>query len=167
MALAVFVLVLVCGLRIVNPDFLDQLECKTYDLRVRLAQKFPAPVSTNLAFVAMENSSIKAIRQGKLLGLPYGLYWPRHVYGRVVEELAAEGAKVIAFDVLFGELRPDHAPVQMADGSIMESDDFFALQMRHAGFHTRYHPSRFVHHELPHARRHFHRKGFRRGFTPH
>ena len=133
MALAVFVLVLVCGLRIVNPDFLDQLECKTYDLRVRLAQKFPVPVSTNLAFVAMENSSIKAIRQGKLLGLPYGLYWPRHVYGRVVEELAAEGAKVIAFDVLFGELRPDHAPVQMADGSIMESDDFFALQMRHAG----------------------------------
>ena len=35
--------------------------------------------------------------------------------------------------MLFGELRPDHPPVQMADGSLMESDDFFALQMRRAG----------------------------------
>ena len=61
------------------------------------------------------------------------LYWPRHVYGRVVEELSAQGAEAIAFDVLFGELRPDHAPVQMADGSIIESDDFFALKMRLAG----------------------------------
>jgi class 3 adenylate cyclase len=34
---------------------------------------------------------------------------------------------------LFGELRPDHPPVQMADGGLMESDDFFALQMRRTG----------------------------------
>ena len=79
----------------------------------------------------MEDSSIRAIGHG-LLGRPYGLYWPRHVYGRVVEELSAQGAKTIAFDVLFGELRPDHAPVQMADGSFIESDDFFALQMHRA-----------------------------------
>ena len=37
----------------------------------------------------MEDSSIKVIRSGKLLGRPYGLYWPRHVYGRVVEELCS------------------------------------------------------------------------------
>jgi class 3 adenylate cyclase len=93
---------------------------------------FPAPAATNLAFVSMEDSSIAAIRHG-LLGRPYGLYWPRQVYGRLVEELSAQGAEVIAFDVLFGELRPDHAPVQMADGSTIESDDFFALQMGRAG----------------------------------
>jgi len=132
-ALALAVLLLVCVVRLVNPDILDQLECRTYDQRVRIAQKHPAPFATNLAFVAMEDSSIKVIRSGKLLGRPYGLYWPRHVYGRVVEELSAQGAKAIAFDVLFGELRPDHAPVQMADGSSMESDDFFAAQMRQAG----------------------------------
>ena len=129
--LAASVLLFVCCLRLVNPDFLDQLECRTYDLRVRDAQRYPAPVATNLAFVAMANSSIKWIGDGNL-GVKYGLYWPRHIYGRVVEELAAEGANAVAFDVLFGELRPDHAAVQMADGSIIESDDFFALQMRHA-----------------------------------
>lgn len=131
-ALAIIVLGLVCGLRLINPDFLERMERMTYDLRVRTAQKFPAPCATNLAFVSMEDSSIAAIRHG-LLGQPYGLYWPRHVYGRLVEELSAQGAKTIAFDVLFGELRPDHAAVQMADGSIIESDDFFALQMRRAG----------------------------------
>ncbi len=129
--LALTVLALVCAGRLWNPDFADRLERMTYDLRVRIAQNFPAPTATNLAFVSMEDSSIAAIRHG-LLGQSYGLYWPRHVYGRLVEELSAQGAKTIAFDVLFGELRPDHAPVQMADGSFIESDDFFALQMHHA-----------------------------------
>jgi len=130
--LALGVLALVCLVRFWNPEFCERVEQMTYDLRVRAAEKFPAPAATNLAFVSMEESSIAAIRKG-LLGRPYGLYWPRHVYGRLVEELAAQGAKTVAFDVLFGELRPDHAPVQMADGSLMESDDFFALQMRRAG----------------------------------
>ena len=106
--LALTVLACVCGIRCLNPDFLDQLERMTYDWRVRAAQRFPAPVASNLAFVSMEDSSISAIRHG-LLGRPYGLYWPRHIYGRVIEELSAQGAKTIAFDVLFGELRPDQA----------------------------------------------------------
>lgn len=129
--LALAVLALVCGIRLLNPDFIDQQELKTYDWRVRVAQKFSAPVASNLAFVSMEDSSIHAIRHG-LLGRPYGLYWPRHVYGRVIEELSAQDVKAVGFDVLFGELRPDHAPVQMADGSLIESDDFFALQMQRA-----------------------------------
>ena len=130
-ALALVVLFLVCVVRALDPEFPDRIECMSYDARVRAAQSVTAAATTNLAFVSMEDSSISAIRHG-LLGQPYGLYWPRQVYGRLVEELSAQGAKVIAFDVLFGELRPDHPAVQMADGRIMESDDFFALQMRHA-----------------------------------
>ena len=127
--LAVAVLAFVCGLQLAGLDFFERLERMTYDLRVRAAQKFPAPASTNLAFVAMQDSSIAAIRHG-LLGRPYGLYWPRHIYGRVVEELFAQGAKTVAFDVLFGELRPDHAPVLMSDGGLVESDEYLALQMQ-------------------------------------
>jgi class 3 adenylate cyclase len=132
LTLALLVLAFVCGLRLFNPDFLERLERLTYDVRVRAAQNFPTPAATNLAFVSMEDSSIAAIKNGAL-GYHYGLYWPRQVYGRAVEELSAQGAKAVAFDVLFGELRPDHPPVQMADGSLIESDDFFALQMRRAG----------------------------------
>jgi class 3 adenylate cyclase/CHASE2 domain-containing sensor protein len=130
--LAGTVLALVCGARLFHPDFFERLERITYDLRVRTALHFPAPAATNLAFVSMEDSSIRAIGHG-LLGRPYGLYWPRHVYGRLVEELSAQGAQTVAFDVLFGELRSDHAPGAMADGNFIESDDFFALQMRRAG----------------------------------
>ncbi len=129
--LAVFVLALVCGVRLLNLDFFERLERITYDLRVRAALRFSAPVATNLAFVAMEDSSIAAVKSGAL-GYKFGLYWPRQVYGRLVEELSAQGAKTIAFDVLFGELREDHPPVQMADGGFVESDDFFARQMRRA-----------------------------------
>ena len=130
--LAVSVLVFVCGVRLLRLDFFERLERMTYDLRVRTAQKFPAPAAINLAFISIEESSITAVRSGKL-GYHFGLYWPRQVYGRLVEELSAQGAKTVAFNVLFGELRHDHPPVQMADGSLMESDDFFALQMHRAG----------------------------------
>ena len=129
--LALAVLALVCGLRLAGLDLFERLERMTYDIRVRAAQKFPAPAATNLAFVSMEDSSIAAIRHG-LLGRPYGLYWPRHIYGRVVGELSAQGAKAVAFDILFGELRPDHAPVLMSDGSLVESDEFLAMQMSRA-----------------------------------
>jgi adenylate cyclase len=130
--LAVSVLVFVCGVRLLRLDFFERLERMTYDLRARAALHFPAPAATNLAFVSMEESSIAAVKNGKL-GYHFGLYWPRQVYGRLVEELSAQGAKTVAFDVLFGELRHDHPPVQMADGSLMESDDFFALQIHRAG----------------------------------
>jgi adenylate cyclase len=130
--LTVSVLVFVCGVRLLRLDFFERLERMTYDLRMRAALHFPAPAATNLAFVSMEESSITAVKNGKL-GYHFGLYWPRQVYGRLIEELSAQGAKAVAFDVLFGELRHDHPPVQMADGSLIESDDFFALQMHRAG----------------------------------
>jgi adenylate cyclase len=130
--LAVSVLVFVCGVRLLRLDFFERLERMTYDLRARSALHFPAPAATNLAFVSMEESSIAAVKNGKL-GYHFGLYWPRQVYGRLVEELSAQGAKTVAFDVLFGELRTDHPLVTMANGNFIESDDFFALQMRHAG----------------------------------
>ena len=129
--LAVVVLAFVCGVRLLQFDFFERMERMTYDLRVRAAQKFPVPAATNLAFVSVEESSLAAVKSGRL-GYSYGLEWPRQVYGRLVEELSAQGAEAVAFDVLFAELRPDHPPVQMAGGGLMESDDFFALKMRRA-----------------------------------
>src|SRR5580698_3784220 len=105
----------------------------TYDLRAKAALNFPTPASTNLAFVSIEESSISAVLSGKL-GYSFGLLWPRQVYGRLIDELSTEGARGVGFDVLFGELRHDQQdPVQMADGSFMESDDYFASEMRQAG----------------------------------
>ena len=130
---AVVVIAIICGLRLWHLDLFERFECSTYDLRARTALHFPAPVATNLAFVSIEESSIKALQSGDL-GYQFGLLWPREVYGRLVEELSAEHAKAVGFDVLFGELRPDQQDlIQMADGSFMTSDDFFALQMKLAG----------------------------------
>jgi class 3 adenylate cyclase/CHASE2 domain-containing sensor protein len=105
----------------------------TYDLRAKAALRFPDPASTNLAFVSIQESSITAVLSDNL-GYSFGLLWPRQVYGRLIDELSTEGAKAVGFDVLFGELRHDlQAPVQMNDGTLMESDDYFASQMRQAG----------------------------------
>jgi adenylate cyclase len=126
---AAFVIAAVCGLRLWHLEFFERLECMTYDLRAKAALDFPEPTATNLAFVSIEDSSIKIVHDGGL-HYSFGLLWPRQVYGRLVEELSAEGAKAVGFDIFFGELRPDHPPVEMADGRLVESDDFFAEQMR-------------------------------------
>lgn len=138
--LAVIVLALVCGLRLARLDFFSRLERMTYDLRARSALHFPAPVATNLAFVAISEDSIAAVKKGYVgsdqsqkVGFRFGLYWPREVYGRLVDELSEQGAQTVAFDVLFSELRPDHPSVQMAGGNFLESDEYFAREMRQAG----------------------------------
>jgi class 3 adenylate cyclase/CHASE2 domain-containing sensor protein len=129
---ALAVIVLVCIVCLLQLDFFDHLERITYDLRAKAALDFPSPAATNLAFVSIEESSIDAVLSGKL-GYSFGLLWPREVYGRLVEELSTQGAKAVGFDVLFSELRPDQIQqVQMQDGTLMGSDDYFALQMRHA-----------------------------------
>ena len=133
--LALTVLFLVSGVRLLPPNLfplLDWVDMRTYDLRARVALNFSAPMATNLAFVAMEDSSINAVKNDKYLDYHYGLYWPRLIYGRLVEELSAQGAKAEALDILFGELRSDHPMVEVSQTNYLESDEFFALQSSNA-----------------------------------
>lgn len=137
----------------------DAQEARTFDWRVRLAARYPAPCATNLGFISISDDSIAALNDGtnSLLGQPYGLYWPRHIYGRVVRELAAQGATTAGFDILFAGVRPDHSPILVptnaesglvefvaglhpglpptivGDQINVESDDAFAWELRRAG----------------------------------
>lgn len=115
-----------------RPGLLERVEAITYDWRVRQAQHQTAEVSCPLGFVYINDATIDALKN-RSLGFNYGLYWPRHIYGRVVRELQTQGARAIAFDVLFGELREDHAAVHFAGRPPVESDEFFAQQMAGAG----------------------------------
>jgi class 3 adenylate cyclase/CHASE2 domain-containing sensor protein len=128
--IALGVIVFVCLLRLLRLELFERLECMTYDIRARQALIFSPRVATNLGFVYINEDSLRAVWNGSL-GFRFGLSWPRQVYGRVVDELSQQGAKAIAFDVLFGELRPDHPPVQLGT-NFPDSDDFFATQMRKA-----------------------------------
>jgi class 3 adenylate cyclase/CHASE2 domain-containing sensor protein len=129
--LTVAVVALTVFLRIWNPDFVDRLEKVVYDARVRAAANIGSTTATNLGFVFIDEYSIQAVAGGDF-GYHFGLYWPRQVYGRVVEELASQGAKLVAFDVIFGELRRDHPLAQLPSGDLVESDEFLAIQMQRA-----------------------------------
>jgi class 3 adenylate cyclase/CHASE2 domain-containing sensor protein len=112
--------------------FVESLERMTYDMRARAALRSAPAVATNLGFVFIDDASIAFVRTNRSLGWQAGLYWPRHVYGRAIAELAAQGARAVALDVIFGELRPFDNPVVMANDTQKDSDDFFALQLRRA-----------------------------------
>lgn len=126
------VILIVAAIRIVQFDFLETVERMTYDMRVREANRFKPGVATNLGFVSIDESGIDYVRTNSAIGFHFGLYWPRQVYGRVIQELAAQGAKAVAMDVMFSDVREDHPPVRMADDTLMDSDAFFGLQMRRA-----------------------------------
>jgi class 3 adenylate cyclase/CHASE2 domain-containing sensor protein len=127
------VILLVCLLRVVRWEWAEREERATFDMRAREALKFSPPVATNLGFVFIDEDSLKKVANGSL-GFKFGLEWPRQVYGRLINELAQQGAKAIALDIIFGELRPDHPPVQMADlTALPDSDVYFAGEMRRAG----------------------------------
>jgi class 3 adenylate cyclase/CHASE2 domain-containing sensor protein len=126
------VIVLVCLVHWLDFDFFARLERMTYDMRTREALRFSPQVATNLGFVVIDEESVQRVRN-RSLGYSFGLYWPRQVYGRLLSELTEQAAKAISFDILFGELRPDHPGVRMANNTLVESDDFFANQMQRAG----------------------------------
>jgi class 3 adenylate cyclase/CHASE2 domain-containing sensor protein len=115
---------------------LEELEWKTYDWRARSALRHQPPCATNLGFVRIDDRDISNIAEGLggELDYQYGLYWPRAVYGRLVNELKAQGAKLIAFDVLFAEPRVDHPMIQRTTNEPpVSSDEFFADAVRAAG----------------------------------
>lgn len=115
---------------------MEEVEWKFYDWRARSALKHQPPCATNLGLVLISDNDIKNIADGSggELDYRYGLYWPRAVYGHLVSELKAQGAKLTAFDVLFGELRFDHPQVVVATNQApLSSDEFFATRIREAG----------------------------------
>lgn len=125
------VITLVGLVAVARLDFFERLERMTYDWRSRAALHFPTQVATNLGFARIDDETIDAVKSGEV-GFHFGLYWPRQVYGRLVNELTAQGAETIAFDVLFGERREDHPSVRMSDETYIDSDDYFANELSRA-----------------------------------
>ncbi len=114
---------------------MEELEWKTYDWRVQSAVKQQPPCATNLGFVRIHDQDISNIAEGfgGELDYQYGLYWPRAVYGRLVTELKAQGTKLVAFDILFGERRYDHPLIERGtNGPPISSDEFFAESLQAA-----------------------------------
>ena len=90
----------------------------------------PTPPPTS-PLSGIPDEAIKYVKNGLVDGQSYGLYWPRHLYGRVVKELESQGARAIAFDILFEEQREDHKSI--TNGGLRVGSDQFARQILAGG----------------------------------
>ncbi len=78
-------------------SFFDRAESSSYDLRVAYFAP-PLRASSPVVIVTIDEQSLRTLEP------VVGRWpWPRLVHGSAVDYLARSGAKVIAFDVLFGE----------------------------------------------------------------
>jgi adenylate cyclase len=100
--LALIVAFTLAILHISNFGFFEMLEEKTLDMRFLI--RGPVNPGPETVIAAIDEKSIN-----KLGRFP----WPRSVWGRVVDRLTEEGARVIVFDVFFTE------------SENVESDDLF------------------------------------------
>jgi adenylate cyclase len=78
-------------------DFTNRIELQTYDLRVAATARPSAPAD-NIVLIAIDNESIR--RMEPLVGR---WPWPRLVHATAIDYLAAAGAKVVGYDVMFAE----------------------------------------------------------------
>lgn len=101
---------------------LERWEHDTYDWRFRKAVSDDTPAATNLATVFIDNASLEAFNNDFEIKWP----WPTVLHANVVRELANQGAKGVAFDVLFAEK-------DMTEGYVdLPSDVYFAQQLSNA-----------------------------------
>ena len=77
--------------------FFRNIELDTYDRRVAATAR-PAAPAADISLVLIDNDSLR--RMEPLVGR---WPWPRLVHATVIDYLAAAGAKVIAYDILFAE----------------------------------------------------------------
>jgi len=108
--IALIVALTLSFLHVSNSRFFEVLEEKTLDMRFAFRGKIAPGPETVIA--AIDEKSIN--RLGRFP-------WPRSTWGRVVDRLTEEGAKVIVFDVFFTE--PEN----------VESDDLFQQAIRQSG----------------------------------
>jgi adenylate cyclase len=110
LAVALLVAVVLIALHVMNVRFFDILDQKMLD--VQFAIRGPLQPGPETVIAAIDEKSIN--RLGRFP-------WPRSTWGRVVDRLTEEGAKVIVFDVFFSE--PEN----------VESDDLFQKAILRSG----------------------------------
>lgn len=127
-------------------DIFDHLESITYDARVRMASGFLKTnnIATNLATLFIDDKAIRMVNFGVYAGymasakhlenisdLSFPVPWPRFMYGQMVRELSAQGAKAVGFDILFSELnlRSPATDIAIDETNVLSSDEFFAAQL--------------------------------------
>jgi class 3 adenylate cyclase/CHASE2 domain-containing sensor protein len=131
-------------------DLFDRLECITFDGRVRMAAAIPddSNPGKNLGTLFIDDEAIERANEGaysavmapawddgNLEGLEFSAPWPRFMYGQMVRELKAQGAKAIGFDIFFSEysLRSPATDVTLDETNVLSSDEFLAHEIAEAG----------------------------------
>lgn len=108
--IALIVVLTLSVMHLTNVRFFEVLEEKTLDMRFQFRGTIPPGPETVIA--AIDEKSIKELGR---------FPWPRSVWGRVVDRLTEDGAKVIVFDVFFTEAEN------------VASDDLFQDAIRRSG----------------------------------
>lgn len=121
-----------CGLDPAAPpagltSFARTVELKTYDWRFGLTAR-PDTARRDIALVKIDEDSIRRL-EPQIGRWP----WPRLVHAYLINYLARGPAKVVAYDVLFGERDLTRFKVQGEDWTGEESDQAFVEAVSKAG----------------------------------
>lgn len=121
--LAIFVCALSAALiayGVRNTNAVDGLRELLYDTAYKL-RRTSDRTSGEIIIIAIDQASLTRLGEGAIDGVKVAWPWPRELYGDIVEYLDKQGAKVIAFDMLFSEV--DRTSAQLSDEAFAERVD--------------------------------------------
>jgi adenylate cyclase len=90
---------------------LDTIELKTLDLRFRIRGRIA--IQAPIVVISIDQDSFDELQ------LPWP--WPRTLHAELIRKLVKGGAKIIAFDILFTESKPDPKEDQALAAAIKEA----------------------------------------------
>ena len=108
-------------------DFTNRIELQTYDLRVAATARPSAP-APDIVLISIDDDSLR--RMEPIVGR---WPWPRLVHATLIDYLAAAGAKVIGYDILFAERDIRKFMVGDAEWTGEESDAALVESTKKAG----------------------------------
>ena len=110
-SVCVLLLVALVGMRIADPQPLEELRLRTFDIYQKLAPR-PLMESSPAVVLDIDEQSLTAFGQWP---------WPRTLVAEIVGKLTDLGAAAIAFDIIFAE--PDRVSPNLLANSLPNLDD--------------------------------------------
>ncbi|MGE4221031.1 MAG: CHASE2 domain-containing protein, partial [Alphaproteobacteria bacterium] len=105
------------GLRAVNPDWIETLRVRTFDI---YQQVLPRPVGQYpVAIIDLDEKSLAEVGQWP---------WPRTTVAQLIEKLGAAGVAVVGFDIVYAE--PDRMSPALFAQSLPNADPAMVESLR-------------------------------------
>ncbi|HRJ10353.1 MAG TPA: adenylate/guanylate cyclase domain-containing protein [Prosthecobacter sp.] len=109
-------------------EFIQRFELASYDWRMRQMDP-PADAGRQAGVLHVDERGTERLKQTLKVNWPV----PRWIHGVILDELTAQGALAVGYDIFFTRMRPEDKAPAMSTAAAPSSDEVFIQALRRSG----------------------------------